>query len=283
MLYDADGGVIDYNAFGETIDDITLDAEQTTPFFGRVKRIHGHISGLPSQATVNIKPNAGGFKLDANNPIGSVEALLTSGPDASLPAGQLGAQVEDLTDRFTAFARVQGLRLVDVTTGPGDAVAGHVKLASTPLRVRYLRTGQTIDASLSPIPSDMTVSFDPAAGKLDYNANAGIASIDATVTADAPLFGRAKRIVARVEGLPNVVERRLQAGQRLGRRVLGDPGGRDDPGRARRRRRQRDAARRRQVGRRDEGRAERVLALRPAVQRQHARASRPPARTSTRR
>ena len=59
--------------------------------------------------------------------------------------------------------------------------------------MRYLRTGQTIDASLSPIPSDMTVSFDPAAGKVDYNANAGIASIDATVTADAPLFGRAKR------------------------------------------------------------------------------------------
>jgi hypothetical protein len=205
VLYDADGGVIDYNAFGETIDDITLDADQTTPFFGRVKRIHGHISGLPSQATVNIKPNAGGFKLDANNPIGSVEALLTSGPDASLPAGQLGAQVEDLTDRFTAFARVQGLRLVDVTTGPGDAVAGHVKLASTPLRVRYLRTGQTIDASLSPIPSDMTVSFDPAAGKLDYSANAGITSIDATVLSDAPLFGRVRRVVARVEGLPNVV------------------------------------------------------------------------------
>ena len=78
---------------------------------------------------MNIKPNDGGFKLDANNPIGSVEALLTSGPDASLPAGQLGAQVEDLADRFTAFARVEGLRLVDVTTGPGDAVAGHVKLA----------------------------------------------------------------------------------------------------------------------------------------------------------
>ena len=205
VLYDADGGVIDYNAFGETIDSITLDAQQTAPFFGRVTRIHGHITGLPSLATVNIKPNDGGFKLDANNPIGSVEALLTSGPDASLPAGQLGAQVEDLADRFTAFARVEGLRLVDVTTGPGEAVAGHVKLASTPLRVRYLRTGQTIDASLSPIPSDMTVSFDPAAGKVDYNANAGIASIDATVTADAPLFGRAKRIVARVEGLPNAV------------------------------------------------------------------------------
>jgi hypothetical protein len=205
VLYDGDGGLIDYNAFAETIDEITLDADQTTPFFGRVKRIHGRIAGLPSQATINIKPAGGGMKLSTNNPIGSVEALLTSGPDASLPAGQLGAQVEDLADRFTAFARVEGLRLVDVTTGPGDAMAGHVQLASKPLRVRYLKPGQTIDASLSAIPSDVTVSFDPDAGKVDYTANAGIDSIDATVTSDTPLFGRAKRLVARIERLPSIV------------------------------------------------------------------------------
>ncbi len=205
VTYDVDQGLIDYNAFGETIEAITLDAEQTTPFFGRVKRIHGLIEQLPSQATVRIKPEGGGFKLETNNPIGKAEALLTSGPDASLPAGQLGAQVEDLTARFTAFARVQGLRLVDVTTGPGDAVKGHVKLASTPLRLRYLKEGQTIDASLSAIPSDVTVAFDPDAGKLDYDANAGIDSIDATVTSDTALFGRVKRIVARVEGLPERV------------------------------------------------------------------------------
>ncbi len=111
VLYDADGGVIDYNAFGETIDDITLDAEQSTPFFGRVKRIHGHISGLPSQATVNIKPNAGGFKLDANNPIGSVEAPLMSGPEAGLTTGPL------------ANNELQDLDLDVTFDTPGDAVA----------------------------------------------------------------------------------------------------------------------------------------------------------------
>ena len=172
VVYDADGGVIDYDAFGETIDDITLDAQQTAPFFGRVTRIHGKIEQLPSHATVNIKPNAGGFRLDTNNPIGKVEALLTSGPDASLPADELGAQVEDLASRFTAFARVRGVRLVDVTTGPGDAVSGHVQLASTPLHVRHLKDGQTIDARLSPIPSDMTIAFDPDAGTVNYDANA---------------------------------------------------------------------------------------------------------------
>lgn len=205
VLYDADGGLIDYDAFGETIDDITVDAEQDAPFFGRVRRIHARIATLPPQATVNIKPNGTGMRLDTSNPIGTVEALLTSGPDATLPASEFGAQVEDLASRFTAFARVKGVRLVDVTTGPGDAVTGHVKLASQPLHVRYLEDGQTIDARLSPVPGDMTVSFDPAAGKVDYDANAGIDSIDATIDATAPLFGRAKHIRARIERLPSSV------------------------------------------------------------------------------
>ena len=205
VVYDADGGLIDYDAFGETIDDITFDAQQDAVFFGRVKRIHAKIEGLPSQATVNIKPGAGGFKLDVNNPIGKVEALLTSGPDATLPASEFGAQVEDLANRFTAFARVKGVRLADVTTGPGDAVSAHVKLSSQPLHVRYLKDTQTIDAKLSPIPSDVTLSFDPDGGKVDYTANAGIESIDATVDSTTALFGRAKHIRARVEGLPNVV------------------------------------------------------------------------------
>lgn len=205
LTYDADGGLIDYDAFGETIDQILLDAQQDAAFFGRVKRIHGDIQQLPSQATVNIKPSGSGMKLSTNNPIGKAEALLTSGPDASLPAGVLGAQVEDLASRFTAFGRVEGLKLVDVTTGPGDAVAGHVQLASKPLRLRYLKDGMTIDASTSPIPSDMTIAFDPGAGKIDYNANAGITQVDATIDSATALFGRAKHARARIQRLPAAV------------------------------------------------------------------------------
>ncbi|HWI06575.1 MAG TPA: hypothetical protein VNT54_03555, partial [Solirubrobacteraceae bacterium] len=206
VVYDADGGLIDYDAFGETIDEIVVDAQQDAAFFGRVKKIHGRIEQLPSQATVNIKPGATGMKLQTNNPIGKVEALLTSGPAAGLPAGQLGAQVEDLASRFTAFARIEGLKLVDVTTAAGGAVSGHVQLASKPLRLRYLKDGMTIDASTSPIPSDMTVTFDPAAGKVDYEADAPIASIDATLDSTTPLFGRVKHIRGRIESLPADVE-----------------------------------------------------------------------------
>lgn len=206
LNYDADAGKIDYDAFAETIDKITLDATQATPFFGRVKKIHGVIEQLPSKAIVTIKPDNGGVKLVTDNPIGKVEALLTSGPDASLPAGELGAQVEDLASRFTAFVRVEGLKLVDVNTGPGNKVSGHVQLASKPLHLRYVRDGQTIDGKLTAIPSDMTIAFDPDAGKVNYDANAGIDRIDAVVTSDAPLFGRVKRIDARVDKLPAHVD-----------------------------------------------------------------------------
>lgn len=202
LTYDADAGKIDYDAFTETIDKITLDGDQATPFFGRVKKIHGVIEQLPSKAVVTIKPAGGGVKLTTDNPIGRVEALLTSGPDASLPVGELGAQVEDLASRFTAFARVEGLELVDVNTGPGDKVSGQVKLAPKPLRLRYLRDGQTIDAKLSAIPDDVSIAFDPGVGKVDYNASAGIDRIDALVTSDTPLFGRVRKIDARVDKLP---------------------------------------------------------------------------------
>ncbi len=206
VRYDPDNGVIDYNANGETIAAIDVTAEQTPAFFGRVRKIVGHIEQLPTQATVNIKPNGAGLKLETNNPIGLAQALLTSGPDSSLPDGVYGAKVEDLASRFTAFARVQGLSLVDVTTGPAaGAVTGHVKLAPTPLKVIYATDAINVDASLSQIPSDVTVAFDPAAGTVTYNGNQGIARIDALVTATNPLFGRIKRIDARIDELPNAV------------------------------------------------------------------------------
>lgn len=206
VTYDPDAGKIDYDAFGETIAAIDLTAEQAAPFFGRVTKIVGHIEQLPSQATVNIKPNGGGFKLDTNNPIGEAQALLTSGPDSSLPAGVYGAKVEDLASRFTAFARVKGLKLVDVTTGPADAVAGHVQLASTPLRLIYAKDAMNVDATLSAIPSDVTVAFNPTAGTVNYDANGGIDRIDALVTGTSPLFGEVKRIDARVDRLPTSVD-----------------------------------------------------------------------------
>ena len=206
LNYAPGDGRIEYDAFGETIGRIDLDAEQAAPFFGRVTEIHGTVEDLPSQATVDIKPNNGGMRLETNNPIGRAEALLTSGPDATLPDGIYGAAIEDVPSHFTAFARVQGLRLVDVTRGPGRRVAGHVKLASTPLVLQYRKLDATddldVDASLSAIPDEVSIDLNPEDGTLDYDASAGIETIDATVESGTAFFGRVKRIVGHVEDLP---------------------------------------------------------------------------------
>lgn len=225
LFVDPDGGRVDYDAFGETIGQIVVDATQATPFFGRVTKVHGRIAQLPSQATVDVRPNGGGLKLETNNPIGEAEALLTSGPSVGLPAGKYGAKVEDLPAHFAAFARVKGLKLVDLHTGPGtnDPVKAHVQLASTPLRVEYDKAGLSVDADLSPVPSDVTVAFDPGAGKVEYDGNQGIASIDATVDTDTPLFGRVTHAVARIEGLPSSVDVGFKPASGSGASVLAEP------------------------------------------------------------
>ena len=168
-----DTGHVEYDAFGETVDRITLDAVQSTPFFERVTEIHAKVTDLPSQAAIDIKPNGGGFRLETNNPIGEAEALLTSGPQSSLPAGVFGAKIEDLADRFTVFARVKGLRLVDITTGPGTRITTQAKLASTPFKVLYDKNDLALDLALATIPSDVKVTLDPTAGTVDYLANGG--------------------------------------------------------------------------------------------------------------
>jgi hypothetical protein len=117
MLYDADGGVIDYDAFGETIDDITLDAEQAAPFFGRVRRIHGRIEQLPPQATVNIKPAGGGMRLDTTHPIGKAEVALTDGVAAPpLAAGRAGVVMKDVPGEFSLSGRLFDVSAASVTT-----------------------------------------------------------------------------------------------------------------------------------------------------------------------
>ncbi len=204
--YSANDGVIDYDAFGETIQQIDLTAESDTTFFARVKKIVGQIKELPSSAHVVLKDNGSGVKVTSNNPIGQAQALLTSGPATSLPNGIFGAKVIDTPSQFSAFARVKGLQLVDFTSGPGNKVAGSVKLAAQPLKFEYDTADLDVDASLSTIPTEVNVSFDPDAGKVGYHANGGISSIDASAIKTTPFFGRATKIVGHVEDLPKDVD-----------------------------------------------------------------------------
>jgi hypothetical protein len=120
LLYDADGGLIDYNAFGETIDDITAVAQQDAPFFGRVRRINAKITGLPSLATVNIKPDGGGsgVAFSATPAVGMIQAAMTDGTaaDPSLPAGRSGVVMKDVPSEFSVFGRLFNVSAATVKT-----------------------------------------------------------------------------------------------------------------------------------------------------------------------
>ncbi len=203
-------GAIDYDAHGETIQKITAKATSTEPFVDRATRIEGEITGLPPVANIKATPGGSGFSLTTDAPIGAAEVLLSSGPDGGLAEGEVGADVLDLPERFVAHARVHGLRTVAVGIGKGadgaiEKIDGKLQLASEPTVVRYDSAGLDLDAGLSAIPDDVTLSFDKPAGSITYDASAPIASIDALVESADALFDRAKVIDATIAGLPKKV------------------------------------------------------------------------------
>ena len=56
---------------------------------------------------------------------------------------------------------------------------------------------------MATIPSDVNVALDPTAGTVDYLANGGISSLDATLSSTAPFFDRVTKVVVRAEEIPN--------------------------------------------------------------------------------
>lgn len=225
---DLDGGKIEYDGFGDTIDRITV-AEATKPagFFpaskllNRVKRIKGEVRQLPPKVIVGLKPDsAEGAGFTASAPVGFIEALLTSKEDSSLPVGESGFKVEDLPDRITVFGRINGLKEVNVqnndTTGK---LAVTAKVARQKLHAIYdsilkdengdaaKGPGRTIvDARLSEIPSDIALTLNSKQGITVYRANDGIDTIDATALAERPLLKRARWVTAHVEGIPKELD-----------------------------------------------------------------------------
>lgn len=204
-------GAIDYDAFGETIQKIDVEATSDVPFVDRAKRIEGTIEQLPAEAHVKAVPGSNGVSLTTDQAIGKADVLLSSGPDGGLADGEIGADVVDTPEAFVAHARVEGLKavtldLVKPQGGGVDKLTGHLELASRPTVVRYDSAKLDVDAALSAVPDDVTLTFDKPTGKLSYQASAGIASIDADVSSPEPLFDRAKVIDARIEGLPQTVD-----------------------------------------------------------------------------
>jgi hypothetical protein len=232
-LVDLAGGRIDYDGNGDTIGRVTLArAIKPAGFFPtaepplrNITRISGELRDMPPAVTVRLKPESGpGAGFTATAPVGSVEATLSSddptGRDAGLPAGESGMHVEDLPSRFTVFGRVTGLREVTVKKSSTGALTADAKLARQPLHLIYRKIltldpneppsvppkvapgDTTVDARLSPIPDSVHFTMDAEKEEMGYTGSQGIDQADVTVTAEHPLVARARRVVARVRGIP---------------------------------------------------------------------------------
>jgi hypothetical protein len=146
VVYDADGGTVDYDGFGETIDEIVLNAQQDAPFFGRVKKIRGRVASLPPAVSIGFKPAVGsGVTFSATPAVGMIEGALTDGVAAepTLAPGASGVVMRDIPSEFSLIGRVFNVTSASMTTsGPNlDAT---------------LNTGPLADGSLQDVALDVT-------------------------------------------------------------------------------------------------------------------------------
>ncbi|WP_320668575.1 hypothetical protein [Patulibacter defluvii] len=206
-------GTINYDAFGETIQQITAKATAPQPLIGRAIRVDGTIRDLPPKADIAITPGSGGIDLRTTAPIGQVEALLSSGPDGGLEPDQLGADIVDTDERFVAHARVEGLQAVKLAIdkdqqGAFDGFRGDVELATQPIDLRY-RGSDGIDAQaqIRDLPKHLRIGFSPRKGTVNYDAfGEAIQRISVTATGNKPFIGRATRVDGTIRDLPPKAE-----------------------------------------------------------------------------
>jgi hypothetical protein len=150
------------------------------------------------------------FSLTADSAIGVIEAgVATGGPVQLLtdPA-YLHAVKTDLVS--SVAARILGLR--SFFAALGDPVQVTSTVAPGPFRARLAQSGRTVEATIKDLPATTTVSFSPTAGVIEYQGSAEIGTIDAEVTSDTPLVGKADHAHVIVTGLPRQL--RLDFGPR---------------------------------------------------------------------
>ncbi|WP_320668577.1 hypothetical protein [Patulibacter defluvii] len=202
-------GTVNYDAFGEAIQRISVTATGNKPFIGRATRVDGTIRDLPPKADVTISPGNGGIDLRTTAPIGQIEALLSSGPDGGLAPGETGADIVDTTERFVAHGRVDGFRAAQVAIdktdqGEFDGLRGNLELSTQPIALRY-RGNDDLRASarIEDLPKHVQIGFSPRKGTIDYDAHGDtIQRIAVAATSSKPLVGRASRVEGEIRDLP---------------------------------------------------------------------------------
>ncbi len=108
--------VLSYNA-SQGINEISVHADQLSGF-GRANQLQLTLGGVPLALSLNMG-SEGEFDLNAGNAdLGYLDALLSNGPQGSLPAGHDGVQMRETPADSVLAARITRLRRVSGQQAP---------------------------------------------------------------------------------------------------------------------------------------------------------------------
>ena len=190
---DPDAGHVVFDGFGEAIEEITLDADDDTPFFADATDITGAIRGLPAFLDVRFaQDKETGITFSANQGPREIEVLASDGSSLSLPPGEAGAVYRDTAEQYAVFARIFGLKSVAVDPDPLHAIVEtnrggdfsvDARLEKVDPRFNVLTDVKTIDGTLTGLPERIEVTYTeggPDVRHVTYEGRGTLDAIDLT-------------------------------------------------------------------------------------------------------
>jgi hypothetical protein len=203
-------GTLHYSASGP-VDTVTIDATDPAGIAGRATAMHVLLRQLPTEIDLDYGEDNNTVSLDANGAtLGLIEVQLTSGPDERLDGSVDGVLVNDLADRYVVFARVNQLRKVVAST---DDERIDLQLDTAAARVFKADVNQTnasgdptyVRATIDRLPSSVHVTYDPAAGTVNYSGSSRIDSIVVDAFDPDGLSGRATTAHVLLQDIPETL------------------------------------------------------------------------------
>lgn len=204
------GGALTYTA-SSPVDLLTLDVVDPAGLAARATRLELVLSQVPAALSLGFAQPGAAFSLDAGaGTLGTMQALLTSGPDTELPAGEDGVKLLDTAAQYTLRAQLAGVQRVSVRQRPTidvqvDTAGG--RPFGVDLRQSQPGPEQVLLVRVPALPQDLlALSFTETASQsrqLHYSATQPVEAVTLEAT-NLPLAGRAKRVALDLQGLPAV-------------------------------------------------------------------------------
>lgn len=207
VTVDPDNGHLTFDGHGTGIHEIAVNATRPTPFFTRATRLDLTVQDLPSQVTVDFKPDGSALKFTPSQPIGSVRLLASDGTDAPASSGD-HASYEDTPTLYRLFLRMDSVGEITFNTAPVLTATLNTGSRQTMTLFAHLADAAhthnlTVDGTIDQLPTQITVTADLDNGFLNYTGNNTIDDIHVTAQDTlANFFARANKLDLDIAGLP---------------------------------------------------------------------------------